>query len=383
MKKALMMASVASMIDLFNMDNIETLKLLGYEVDVACNFENGSITSQERVSEFKEELTKDNCINYHLPVPRSILAVIDIFKSYKMMKQLCNDNNYDIVHCHSPIGGIIARLSCRKARQYGTKVIYTAHGFHFFKGAPKRNWLIYYVAEKITAPFTDLLITINQEDYKNAQKLKIKKTEYVPGIGIDVEKIKDIRVNKTAKRAEFNFTSDDFILFSAGQLSKRKNHEVLIKALAKIENRKVKLLICGLGELENDLKRLVDELGLNGRVILAGYRSDIKELLHVVDLFVFPSFQEGLPVALMEAMACGLPVVCSNIRGNTDLIDHGINGFLTDPKSVRGFSKYIEKIRSDKYIKIKMGENNLKKSRNYDKKKIKEKMYTAYKNINS
>lgn len=379
MKKALMMASVASMIDLFNMDNIEILKDLGYEVEVACNFEYGSITSQERVDEFKEELIRDKFKVHHLPVPRSIFAIRDIVKSYKMMKKLCDENNYEIVHCHSPIGGIVARLACRKARKKGTKVIYTAHGFHFFKGAPLKNWLVYFTAERITAKFTDSLITINKEDYKNAKKFNVKNTEYVPGIGIDVDKIKNVKINRSKKRSEFNLSEDDFVLFTAGQLSKRKNHEVVIKALTKIENINVKLLICGLGELENYLKELIHDLGLENRVILAGYRNDVVEQLHAADCFVFPSFQEGLPVALMEAMAVGLPVVCSKIRGNVDLIEHGINGFLVDPENSNDFARYIEKIISDETIQAEMSKKNLEYVKKYDKKNIRQNMIAIYK----
>jgi glycosyltransferase involved in cell wall biosynthesis len=378
MKKALMMASVASMIDLFNMDNIEILKDLGYEVEVACNFEYGSITSQDRVDEFKEELIRDNFKVHHLPVPRSVFAIRDIVKSYKMMKKLCDENNYEIVHCHSPIGGIVARLACRKARKKGTKVIYTAHGFHFFKGAPLKNWLVYYTAERITAKFTDSLITINKEDYENAQKFNVENTEYVPGIGIDVDKIKNVKIDRSKKRSEFNLSEDDFVLFTAGQLSKRKNHEVVIKALAKIENKNVKLLICGLGELENYLKELIHDLGLENRVILAGYRNDVVEQLHAADCFVFPSFQEGLPVALMEAMAVGLPVVCSKIRGNVDLIEHGINGFLVDPENSNDFARYIEKIISDETIQAEMSKKNLEYVKKYDKKNIRQNMIAIY-----
>lgn len=375
-----MMASVASMIDLFNMDNIEILKDLGYEVEVACNFEYGSITSQERVNEFKKELIGDGYNIHHIPVPRSVFAFKDIIISYKMMKKLCNENNYEIVHCHSPIGGIIARLACRKARSKGTRVIYTAHGFHFFKGAPVKNWLIYYTAERITANFTDSLITINKEDFENAKKFNVKKIEYVPGIGIDVDKIRNIQIDKRLKRSEFNLTEDDFLLFTAGQLSKRKNHEVVIKALAEIKNTNVKLLICGLGELETYLKELISILGLEDRAILAGYRKDVIELLHAADCFVFPSLQEGLPVALMEAMAAGLPIVCSNIRGNVDLIEHGVNGYLVEPKSANNFAKYIEKVFFDKTIWIKMRNINLELVKKYDKQVVKSKMIKLYKN---
>lgn len=346
-KKALQLASVASMIDLFNMDNINILCSLGYSVDVATNFKEGSITSQDRVNDYRKELKEQGIGTYQIPIPRSIKRVKDIIISYRMVKKLVNTNHYQIVHCHSPIGGVICRLACRKARKNGTKVIYTAHGFHFFKGASKASWIIYYPIEKWCSKFTDVLITINQEDYKRAsEKFQARHVEYVPGIGIHVDEIKNIVVDREGKRKEFGFTNSDFVFLSTGQISVRKNHEVVIRAIAKITVPKVKYLIVGFGEEEERLKVLTKELGIEDNVIFAGYRSDVKELLHAVDAFVFPSLQEGLPVALMEAMAVGLPIVASRIRGNVDLIEDGVNGWLVECHDISGFSKTMEDLMS-------------------------------------
>lgn len=342
--RALMLASVASMIDLFNEDNIKLLLRLGYDIDVATNFEFGSITSQERVNEYKEELTEKGIGIYHVPIPRHLSMVREVAQSYDSVKKLVEEKQYQIVHCHSPIGGVICRMACRNARKrFGTKVIYTAHGFHFFKGASKTAWAVFYPVENYCSQFTDVLITINQEDYQLAQKLHAKKVEYVPGIGIHTEELRKISVDRNTKRSEFGFTDNDFVFMSTGQISVRKNHEVVIRALAKINNPKVKYLIVGFGELEEKLKKLVVELCLNDRVVFAGYRSDVKELLHAVDAYVFPSLQEGLPASLMEAMAVGLPVVCSRIRGNVDLIEDGRGGFLYDCRDVNGFAEGMKK----------------------------------------
>ena len=383
LKKALMIASVASMIDLFNRDNIEILQTLGYEVDISCNFESGSITSQEKVNSFKDELLRKHYGVYHIPIPRSIMKIHDIIKSYRIIKALCANNNYEIVHCHSPIGGVIARLACKNYRQFGTKVIYTAHGFHFFKGSPKRNWLIYYTIEKYVSKFTDCIITINNEDYENAKKFKSNMIEYVPGIGVNVEKIQNIQVDKIELRSELQLHSDDFVLLAVGQLSTRKNHVVTIKALSLIPNDKIKLVICGLGEKEKYLRDLVNELNLSHRVVITGFRSDIYKILHIVDCFVFPSLQEGLPVSLMEAMSIGLPIICSKIRGNTDLIQNGENGFLHEPDDYIGFSKSIIEISNNETLRSKMRELNLSRIENYDREIIKQKMEIIYKKITS
>lgn len=377
-KRALMLASVASMIDLFNMDNIKILKDLGYKVDVACNFEEGSITSQERVNEFRKQLEENGIHTYQLPIPRSVSKVKQIFDSYKLTKKLVEKNKYQIVHCHSPIGGVICRLACRKARKYGTKVIYTAHGFHFYKGASKKAWMIFYPVEKFCSKYTDILITINKEDYNRAKKFKAQKIEYVPGIGIHTKELQETEVDKAAKRQELGLTEEDFVIMSTGQLSIRKNHEVIIRALAKINEQNVKYLIVGFGELENYLKNLAKELNIEDRIVFAGYRNDVKEILHAVDAFAFPSLQEGLPVSLMEAMAVGLPIVCSNIRGNVDLIENNINGYLYRKDDIEGFAEGINKLVNNSSD---MSRNNLMKIRKFDIAFVGDSMKKIYINI--
>ena len=215
-KHVLQLASVASMIDLFNKDNLLILERLGARIDVAANFQEGSITSQVRVNEYRQEL-KDRKIDViDFPCPRSIFRFADILHSYKMMKTLVETRNYRFVHCHSPIGGVIARLACRNARKKGTKVIYTAHGFHFFKGASILNWLIFYPIEKLCSRITDVLITINQEDYKRALSWKTCRVELVPGIGVHTEEFRNEVVDRVKYRTEFGFKDDDFVFCVLG-----------------------------------------------------------------------------------------------------------------------------------------------------------------------
>lgn len=375
-KRALMLASVASMLDLFNADNIRILIELGCQVDVAANFDSGSITSQKRVDEYKQELLDRGIGVYHIPIPRDLSMTAAMKKSYKDIKRLINTNAYDIVHCHSPIGGVLCRLACIGARRRGTKVIYTAHGFHFYKGAGCKAWMIYYPAERFCSLFTDVLIAINREDYQAAKKFYAKKTVYVPGIGIHVNEIKDAVVDRKEKRSEFGYTDTDFVFMSTGQLSVRKNHEAVIRALKKLNNPSVRYLIVGFGELEDKLKQLVKQLGLESSVTFAGYRSDVKELLHIADAFIFPSIQEGLPAALMEAMAAGLPVICSRIRGNTDLVKDNKGGYLADCYNTDAFARAMERIAETDHSR--MGIVNQKVIMNYDSKKINKKMKKIY-----
>jgi len=373
-----MFASVASMIDLFNMENIHIMQDLGYEVDVACNFETGSITSKERVNEFRKELESCGIKTYNIPVPRKISAFGEMAKSYRKIDALMQKNKYDIVHCHSPIGGVIARLACKKYRKQGAKVIYTAHGFHFYTGAPKLNWLLFYPIEKYCARYTDILITINKEDYSRAKNFRAKKVIYVPGIGIDVNAIQAIKVDREEVRAEFGVKPDDFLLFSAGQLSKRKNHEVILRALLKVRANNVKFLLCGLGELDEYLRNLAKELNVEDKIIFAGYKKEVKKFLHIADCFVFPSLQEGLPVALMEGMATGLPIICTEIRGNTDLIENGKGGYLLKTDDVDGFAQNIEKLSMDKELARSLGKNNFEVIFKFDTKVVKQYMNKIY-----
>lgn len=375
--KALQIASVASMIDLFNRDNISILQQLGVAVDVAANFKEGSITSQERVDFFANELKKNSIRVVDYPCPRSIFRIFDIIKSYRIIKRLVEDRHYRIVHCHSPIGGVIARLACRKARKKGTKVIYTAHGFHFFNGSSLLSWALFYPIEKFCSKITDVLITINQEDFKRAKAWNTCQVEYVPGIGVHTDVYREAKVDRKSVRKALGLEDDDFVFMSTGQISVRKNHEVIIRAMAKINNPKVKYLIVGFGELQDKLKMLSKKLHIENRIIFSGYRSDIKQLLNVVDAFAFPSLQEGLPVALMEAMSAGLPIVCSNIRGNVDLIENNKGGYIYNCHDVNGFADGIKKIVEGNHSE--MRKINISQIKHFDVKVVNDKMSLIYK----
>lgn len=375
MKKALMLSSVASMIDQFNMENIKILKILGYEVHVLANFSFGNTTSDERTKEFKKELEDMGIKVYNVPIPRKITAIKEMVSSYKKIKEICKENKYDILHCHSPIGGVLARLAFKEFREKGGKLIYTAHGFHFFKGAPIKNWLIFYLIEKLCARYTDCLITINKEDYKRAQKFKTKKVKYIPGIGIDTEKIKNIKRDREILN-KFGI-KDEVVLVSVGELSDRKNHKVILEALEKIEDDYI-YIICGQGEKKEELVNLSKKLKIQNKVKFLGYRQDVKEILKASDIFCFPSKQEGLPVALMEAMASGLPVVCSNIRGNSDLIEEKKGGYLLECDNSYEFLIKLHELINNDSLRKEMGEFNLEKIKDFDRKKVNNLMEEIY-----
>ena len=303
----------------------------------------------------------------HADISRSPFSKSNII-AYKQIVKLINDENIDYIHCNTPVGGLIGRLAGKKCKV--KKVIYQAHGFHFYKGASKKNWLIYYPIEKWLAHYTDAIITINKEDYEAAQKFKLKKggkVYYVPGVGINTNEFAphDTEVGKQ-KRKELGIPEDAVTLISAGELNQNKNNSVIISALAKCKNKNIHYILCGVGPLEEQLKNQAEKLELQDRVHFLGYRTDIKELFAAADVFVMPSFREGLSRSIMEAMASGLPCIVSKIRGNVDLIIEGEGGFLCSPTSAEAFAEAIDNFCSNSEFKEKMRAFNLEYVKNFE-----------------
>lgn len=332
-KRVLMVASVPSMIGCFNMNNIYTLLELGYKVDVACDFKDTSVWPTDRVELLKKDLSKLNIKLIQLDFSRSPFRVDRHTVAYRKVIRLIEKRQYLFIHTHTPIASAIVRMAARKSN---TKVIYTAHGFHFYQGAPFINWAMFYPIERVLSRWTDVLITINKEDFKRAKNsFKAKKTYYVPGVGVDVDLFAQSTTDIMAKRLELGIPNDAIIVLSVGELSERKNHQIIVKALNKLNNPAIYYVIAGNGYLINNL----NQLDKTGRLKLVGFRSDVVELLHTSDLFVFPSIQEGLPVALMEALAAGVPCIASNIRGCNDLLSPDK---LVNPNCINDWIKAIQ-----------------------------------------
>lgn len=364
MKKILLVSTVSRQFYLFEQGNIEVLNSLGYEVHAAANYNDAS-----------ERLDTINIVRHHFEIQRSPFSFKNI-RAYKQLREILKSEKFDAVHCHTPMGGVLARLA---AKADGiSPIIYTAHGFHFYKGAPLINWLIYYSIEKLLSKYTDVLITINEEDYKMAQSFKAKKVVCVPGIGVDTSKFDKMSIDKKKKREELGILSDAIVLLSIGEMINRKNHKTVLKAISKLNCEKIVYLICGKGELEDYLKALVKKLNIKSKVKFLGFRNDIPEICLISDVFAFPSYQEGLPVALMEAMSAGLPVVCSAIRGNMDLIEHGRGGYLLKPNDVNGFATSIQKLIHDYDLRKKMGDQNIAQIKKFDISIVKKDMEDIY-----
>ena len=342
MKRVLMLASVASMIDQFNMPNIVLLQKLGYQVDVACNFIEGNTCSDERVAELKQKLQDMHVRCYQIDFARNIKHMGQNMRALRQVEGLMKQNGYAFCHCHSPIGGVVARIAGHRTR---TKVIYTAHGFHFYQGAPVMNWLVYYPVEKMLSRWTDVLITINHEDYKLAKKIfNMKQITYVPGIGIDTQREGLSQKEKEEKRKELGIPQDAFLITNAAEFTPNKNQKTVIEAIEQLHNPNIYFVMCGIGEKKAELEQYVKEHGLEEHIRFVGFRNDLHEILQTSDCFVLSSFREGLSVALMEAMAEGLPVVCGRIRGNVDLVKNGFGGLLLAPEDIKAYENAFIKL---------------------------------------
>ncbi len=295
---------------------------------------------------------------YTIPIQRSPLSMKNM-EAYRELKGIINENQYNIIHCHTPMGGVLARLAAREARKKGTKVIYTAHGFHFCKGAPLKNWMLYYPIEKKLAHYTDCLITINEEDYTLAkQRFNVPTLEHVHGVGVDTEIFQPISENdKAVLRKSFGYKPDDFLLFYAAEFNENKNQQMLIKALALIKEEvpNAKLLLAGEGALQDQCNELAKSLNIPHMIDFLGFRKDIPEILPMCDVAVASSLREGLPVNILEAMACGLPVVASVNRGHRELVIEHKNGWIVKPTNIEGFSNKLKLLAASEDIRRQLG----------------------------
>lgn len=271
-----------------------------------------------------------------------------------------------MIWTNEPVMGVMTRVAAKTVRKKGAKVVYMVHGFHFYKGAPLTNWLLYYPVEKYCSRLCDMIITINEEDYQRAKGFHAKRTEKIDGIGLDTVKFATCSVDRAEKRRELGVPKDAFFVVSVGELKKHKNHEIMIRALAKTANPHIFYGICGKGELLNRLIRLSNDLDVSKQICFLGYRNDIPEILNTADLFAFPSMRDGLGLAALEAMACGLPLLTSNIRGVSDYVVDGVTGFSCATNDVSGFAERMDQYAADDVLCRKIGANNMKAVLKYD-----------------
>lgn len=336
MKKVLFVASVTRHIKAFHLPYLKLFKEKGYEVHVASNG-----------SEEIESCDK----HFNIEFERSPFKKNNI-KAYKSLKKIIDEGEYEIIHCHTPVASVLTRIAAKKMRKrIGTRVIYTAHGFHFFKGAPIKNWILYYPVEKLLARHTDTLITINEEDYEFAKNKFKTDVKHVHGVGIDLKKFESSMstIERDEIRKSFTINPLDFVISYVAELNDNKNQIMIVEAMKKLHrlNPNIKVLLIGNGNRKEMLEGKIKEYGLQSNILLLGYRTDIPKLLEISDLYVATSKREGLPINILEALASGLAVIATNSRGQRELVKDGENGYIVPIDDVDALVEKISNIYSD------------------------------------
>lgn len=356
-QKVLIVASVVSFIEWFNKDNVDYLnKERNCELHIACNFEYMEDTDEERTRKYIEKIKSEGVILHNIHFARSPFSKANI-NCYRQLKAIIEENHFDLIHVHTPTVSILTRLAARKARKQGTTVMYTCHGFHFHNAAPKKNWMMFYPMERVMSRFCDYIVTINKEDFNRAKTFNAPNVRYIPGVGVNIKHIHNCKIDKKAYKREIGVPENCILVLSIGEMIERKNHEVIVRALAKVQNPNVYYVICGKGPLREHLEKLANNLGVGDRVKFLGFRKDIPELCNTADISAFPSRIEGLGLAGIEAMAAGVPLVSSNVHGILDYVIDGKTGYALNPEDVDGFAKAISKLADDEELRNEMASN--------------------------
>lgn len=370
MKKVLFVATVQSHIAQFHTGAIDLFKKNGYEIHVAA---------RNNLAE-KNGLKLQNVNQkFNIPFDRSPFSFKNI-KAYRKLKKVINSEKYDIIHCNTPVGGMLTRLASKEARKRGCCIIYTAHGFHFYDGSPKKNWIIYYPIEKIMAHFTDKLITINEEDYRLASKKFFCPVYHIHGVGIKTDKYDAVSQEESARFRENHGWKDDYLILCTGELNTNKNQATVIRSIKRViqEIPNAKLLLAGNGPSEPKLRKLIAELNLEDKILLLGYRTDLEWFVHSCDLVVSASFREGLPLNILEGMYCGKPVVASINRGHRELVKNDITGYLVDPMNEVDFAEKILSIAKNKEKAIAFGQAGSYRVKRYTDSAVIEELREVY-----
>lgn len=373
-KQALIVTSVGGFLPQYELENVELLKELGYCIHYASNFDN-PIYSFDR-----DDLVRRNIKLYPLELRKSPKHLVKNARAVKTLVNIIDGKKIDLIHCHNPMGGMAARAAAVLSKR-NPFVIYTAHGFHFYQGAPVFNWIAYGSAERMMARATDTLVTINHEDYLLGKRMKLRSGGTccrVYGAGVNLNKFRpDDRAGREI-RAEFNIPDNAFHIVTAAELNDNKNQKVVIEAIHKLDHSDIFYTICGEGENREVLQRMIDRFGLGDRVRLAGYRTDMERVLCSADCFAFPSIREGLGIAAVEALACGVPLIVSDNRGTREYASDDINALVADHFDVDGFADAILRLKSHPDVRSRLARNCRETAGRFDIQNTKQIMKEVY-----
>ena len=374
MAKRILITSTDLMMVQFLVPHIRNLAEHGYEVDIACSNVSGHIEV------IRNKLK--NCVKvvYTVQLRRSPFSCANI-RGYREIKKIIDSGNYDIIWTNEPVMGTVTRLAARKTRRNGTRIVYMVHGFHFYQGAPTVNWLTIYPIERLLAFLTDYIITVNQEDYVRARRFPVKHVYHIQGIGADTDRLQKETVDQNI-RSKLEIPRDAFLILSVGELNANKNQRVIIEALSILQDRNIYYVLCGSGKNRRSLQEQAQKNHLEKNIHFIDYRRDIVNFYDQADVFALPSYREGLPIALLEAMYCGVVPVTSDIRGARDIMQDGVTGIICDPEDSSAFADAIKKLKEDSSFREQCAENSKKAVKPYLFSLVRDKVLQIFEEIN-
>lgn len=336
-KKVLFVTTIGGFLPQFEKNDVKLLRELGCEIHYASDFEHPVYTCRE------DELLRQGIVLHPADIAKSPAKLWTNGRAIRQLRRIIDEQEIDMIHCHNPMGGVAARIAARTSRRQ-PYVIYTAHGFHFYRGAPAASWLLFYPVERLLAHCTDQIVTINREDYRIGCSFRLQSggsVTQIHGVGVDRTRFCRKPEIAEAKRRELSIPQDAFHIVTAAELNRNKNQRVVIEALAELGQSDVYYSICGRGPAEQKLRELIREKGLEKNVRLLGFRTDMDEILQTADCFAFPSYREGLGVAAVEALLCGVPLIAADNRGTREYALGGVNSIICRADSVEEFREAI------------------------------------------
>ena len=370
MGKRILITSTDLMMIQFLAQHIENFAEHGYEIEIACSNVGGYM------DEIKKSLKNSAKAVYTVSLVRSPFSFLNI-KGYRELRKIILDGDYDIIWTNEPVMGAVTRLAARKSRKDGTRIVYMVHGFHFYSGAPIINWVLFYPIERMLSTVTDYIITLNSEDFKRAKRFPVKHVYYIHGIGADTDRLKKDTVNQDIRK-KLKIPEEAFLILSVGELNANKNQKIIIDALSLLQDKDIYYVLCGSGKNLKTLQAQSRKCQLQDNIRFVDYRRDIINFYDQADVFVLPSYREGMPIALLEAMYCGVTPVTSDIRGVKDVMKDGITGVICSPGDSKAFAEAIKTLKEDKRLRKGYGENSRKAVKPYMLSLIKKKILDIF-----
>ena len=376
-KKALVITSIGGFLPQFLTGDVQLLMEEGYEVHYASNF-------RHNVYRFDpEDLRRKGIRLHHVGIHKKPWHVLRNAGALIRLVRLIRREDFSLIHCHNPVGGMLGRLAGALSGRHPV-VIYTAHGFHFFKGASALHWALFYPAERLLARMTDVLITINHEDFGRAQHFHLKEggiAELIPGVGLDTERFHPRPEERARIRRELGIPQDAFHMVTAAELNANKNQSVVLQAMAALADDKVYYSICGRGERRAQLEEEIKTRGLTDRARLLGYRTDMERVLRSADVFLFPSFREGFGMAAVEALATGIPVIAADNRGTREYMRPEENGAVCPADDPKAWAAVIRRLMDDTELRRQWGEGAYRSASGFTRQASMRRMREIYSRI--